>query len=69
MRFRDLEISKWGRLSRQSFIHVSTISTGDFLSEPRKVRETFIALVLIGFFARLSYGMARTPLLALFARA
>lgn len=39
------------------------------MSEPRKVRGTFIALVLIGFFARLSYGMARTPLLALFARA
>jgi MFS family permease len=32
------------------------------------VRETFIALILIGFFARLSYGMARTPLLALFAK-
>ncbi|MFB0557675.1 MAG: MFS transporter [Candidatus Bathyarchaeia archaeon] len=31
--------------------------------------RTFLALVLIGFFARLSYGMARTPLLALFARA
>jgi len=30
---------------------------------------TFLALVLIGFFARLSYGMARTPLLALFAKA
>lgn len=29
---------------------------------------TFLALILIGFFARLSYGMARTPLLALFAR-
>ncbi len=29
---------------------------------------TFLALVLIGFFARLSYGMARTPLLALFAK-
>jgi hypothetical protein len=27
-----------------------------------------MALVLIGFFARLSYGTARTPLLALFAR-
>lgn len=38
------------------------------MSEPRKVRGTFIALVLIGFFARLSYGMARTPLLALFAK-
>ncbi len=33
------------------------------------VTGTFLALVLIGFFARLSYGMARTPLLALFARA
>ena len=32
------------------------------------VTGTFLALVLIGFFARLSYGMARTPLLALFAR-
>ena len=32
------------------------------------LRSTFIALVLIGFFARLSYGMARTPLLALFAK-
>ena len=30
---------------------------------------TFLALVLIGFFARLSYSMARTPVLALFARA
>lgn len=29
---------------------------------------TFLALILIGFFARLSYGMARTPLLALFAK-
>jgi len=38
------------------------------LSEPRTVRRTFTALVLIGFIARLSYGMARTPLLALFAR-
>jgi DHA1 family multidrug resistance protein-like MFS transporter len=33
------------------------------------VRGTFLALVLIGFFARLSYGMARTPLLSLLARA
>ena len=32
------------------------------------MRATFLALVLIGFFARLSYGMARTPLLALFAK-
>jgi MFS family permease len=32
------------------------------------VKGTFLALILIGFFARLSYGMARTPLLALFAR-
>ena len=32
------------------------------------VTGTFLALILIGFFARLSYGMARTPLLALFAR-
>jgi len=32
------------------------------------VAGTFLALVLIGFFARLSYGMARTPLLSLFAR-
>jgi len=55
-------------LGRQSLFHVSTISTGDFLSEPRTVRRTFTALVLIGFIARLSYGMARTPLLALFAR-
>jgi len=38
------------------------------LSESRMVRGTFMALVLIGFFARLSYGMARTPLLALFSR-
>ena len=30
---------------------------------------TFLALVLIGFFARLSYGMARTPLFAFFAKA
>jgi len=30
---------------------------------------TFLALILIGFFARLSYSMARTPVLALFARA
>ncbi len=32
------------------------------------ITGTFLALILIGFFARLSYGMARTPLLALFAR-
>ena len=32
------------------------------------IQSTFIALILIGFFARLSYGMARTPLLALFAK-
>jgi len=31
------------------------------------ITGTFLALILIGFFARLSYGMARTPLLALFA--
>jgi len=31
-------------------------------------QNTFFALILIGFFARLSYGMARTPLLALFAK-
>jgi len=37
-------------------------------SEATSLRETFLALVLIGFFARLSYGMARTPLLALFAK-
>ena len=30
---------------------------------------TFLALILIGFFARLSYSMARTPVLALFAKA
>jgi len=30
---------------------------------------TFVALILIGFFARLSYSMARTPVLALFAKA
>jgi DHA1 family multidrug resistance protein-like MFS transporter len=41
---------------------------GDELVVP-SVRGTFLALVLIGFFARLSYGMARTPLLSLFARA
>jgi len=33
-----------------------------------KITGTFYALILIGFFARLSYGMARTPLLALFAK-
>ena len=38
------------------------------MSEPRTVRRTFTVLVLIGFIARLSYGMARTPLLALFAK-
>jgi MFS family permease len=38
------------------------------VQEKTGVRETFIALILIGFFARLSYGMARTPLLALFAK-
>lgn len=32
------------------------------------VTETFLALVLVGFFARLSYSMARTPVLALFAK-
>ena len=32
------------------------------------VKGTFLALILIGFFARLSYGMARTPLLSLFAK-
>ena len=37
-------------------------------SEPNGVNITFRALILIGFFARLSYGMARTPLLALFAK-
>lgn len=31
--------------------------------------RTFIILVLIGFFARLSYSMARTPVLPLFAEA
>jgi MFS family permease len=31
------------------------------------IKRTFLSLILIGFFARLSYGMARTPLLALFA--
>lgn len=36
--------------------------------EPDNLQSTFIALILIGFFARLSYGMARTPLLALFAQ-
>jgi len=36
--------------------------------ETTSLRSTFIALVFIGFFARLSYGMARTPLLALFAK-
>ena len=35
---------------------------------PEDTRNTFFALILIGFFARLSYGMARTPLLALFAK-
>jgi len=30
--------------------------------------KTFLALILIGFFARLSYSMARTPVLALFAK-
>ena len=38
------------------------------VQEKTGVRETFIALILIGFFARLSYGMARTLLLALFAK-
>ena len=33
------------------------------------IRGTFLALILIGFFARLSYSMARTPVLALFAKA
>ena len=37
-------------------------------SESDSLQSTFIALILIGFFARLSYGMARTPLLALFAK-
>ena len=37
-------------------------------SESESLQSTFIALILIGFFARLSYGMARTPLLALFAK-
>jgi len=37
-------------------------------TETTSLRSTFIALVLIDFFARLSYGMARTPLLALFAK-
>jgi MFS family permease len=32
------------------------------------ITGTFFALIMIGFFARLSYGMARTPLLALFAK-
>jgi len=36
--------------------------------ESDSLQSTFIALILIGFFARLSYGMARTPLLALFAK-
>ena len=36
--------------------------------EPNGIDVTFRALILIGFFARLSYGMARTPLLALFAK-
>jgi MFS family permease len=37
-------------------------------TESDNLQSTFIALILIGFFARLSYGMARTPLLALFAK-
>ena len=37
-------------------------------SEAISLRETFLALVLIGFFARLSYGMVRIPLLALFVK-
>jgi len=32
------------------------------------ITGTFLALILIGFFARLSYSMARTPVLALFAK-
>jgi MFS family permease len=36
--------------------------------ESNGVKLTFRALILIGFFARLSYGMARTPLLALFTK-
>ncbi|MCW3978379.1 MAG: MFS transporter [Candidatus Bathyarchaeota archaeon] len=41
---------------------------GDGAEAKVSLTGTFLALVLIGFFARLSYGMARTPLLALFAR-
>ena len=37
-------------------------------SEGSAITGTFVALIMIGFFARLSYGMARTPLLALFAK-
>jgi DHA1 family multidrug resistance protein-like MFS transporter len=37
--------------------------------ETRYQIRVFTALVLIGFFARLSYSMARTPILPLFARA
>ena len=37
--------------------------------EKTTLTGTFLALVLIGFFARLSYSMARTPVLALFAKA
>lgn len=34
----------------------------------RSVAESFLVLVLISFFARLSYSMARTPVLPLFAK-
>jgi len=41
---------------------------GELSDNKISITQTFFALILVGFFARLSYSMARTPLLALFAK-
>ena len=41
---------------------------GELSKSKISITQTFLAIILVGFFARLSYSMARTPLLALFAK-
>jgi len=55
-------------------VSVTTSTSGvdgltETLDDKVGLTKTFTALILIGFFARLSYSMARTPVLALFAKA
>ncbi len=40
----------------------------DYSNSETTITKIFFAILLIGFFARLSYSMARTPVLALFAK-